>query len=218
MRLRRGTKLIKKKLQKRLIECNSELQNISRNLQEIREMDLSNDFEGYKESTLEIARKAEHFACKIRGLVSETILIDKSSLMLDVSEAQGITIDLEESWLKIVMPFLLPKKKFTHSCSFIIDPLSQAIRYFKAKHNIERFDRCVICFRNIYTIDGKEIRDHDNIEKKKVLDAIGSFLLVDDSGMLCSNFYTSKIGNSEATEIYLVPQNDFEKWLKFYPM
>ena len=46
---------------------------------------------------------------------------------------------------------------------------------------------------NIYTMNGKIIRDHDNIESKKILDIITGYLLVDDTGLLCSNFYTIQL-------------------------
>jgi len=75
-----------------------------------------------------------------------------------------------------------------------------------------------VCFRNVYTLGGKSVRDHDNIETKKVLDVITAYLLVDDTGLLCSNFYTTTVGDNEQTEVYIVSKNDFEKWLKIYPL
>lgn len=210
--------MTKKIIQKKLIECNEELDNMSKKLYEVREMEQNNNFDGYRETALEIARNAERFTCKIRELVSDTIIYNKKEFMLDLSKSQGITIDEEERWIKIVMPFLLPKRKISQSCSFITVPLSYALTNFVAKRRIRRIDKCVVCFRNIYTLNGKVVRDHDNIETKKILDIITAYLLVDDTGLLCSNLYTTAIGECEQTEIYIIPKADFEKWLEFYPI
>jgi len=210
--------MTKNVIQKKLIACNEDLDSISKKLYEVREMEQNNDYEGYRETALEIARNAERFTCKIRELVSDTVIYNKKEFMIDLSKSQGITIDTEETWLKIVMPFLLPKRKISQSCSFIKVPLSYALTDFVSKRRIKRFDNCVVCFRNIYTMNGKIIRDHDNIESKKILDIITGYLLIDDTGLLCSNFYTTSIGESEQTEIYIIPKVDFEKWLKIYPI
>jgi len=210
--------MTKRVIQKKLIECNMELDNISKKLYEVRQLDQNNDFTGYRESALEIARNAERFTCKLRQLVLDTVFYNKSDFMLDVSKSQGITIEKEDNWIKIVLPFLLPKKRTTQSCSFILDPLDYALRAFVSKTREERYDSCVVCFRNVYTIGGKSVRDHDNIETKKVFDVITAYLLVDDTGLLCSNFYTTAVGDSEQTEVYIVSKNDFEKWLKIYPL
>jgi len=208
--------MTKSMIQRKLIESNVDLQKIEQALYEVREMDQSNDFNGYKEQSLEIVRRAERFACKLRELVSDTVFYDKKDLMMDIAKAQGITINQEENWLKVVMPFLLPKKKDTQSCSFILDPLNYAIRTFIEQNPMKRFDKCVVCFRNIYMPNGKVVRDHDNIETKKVLDLLATYFLIDDTGLLCSNFYTTTIGESEYTEIYIIPNEDFQKWLEIY--
>lgn len=208
--------MTKKVIQKKLIECNEDLDGISKKLCEVREMEQNNDFEGYRDTSLEIARRAERFTCRIRELVSDTVFYNKNEFMLDMSKSQGITIEKEEEWVKIVMPFLLPKRRVTHSCSFIITPLKYAITNFINKTRIRRFDNCVICFRNVYTMNGKVIRDHDNIEAKQVLDEVAAYFVVDDTGLLCSNLYTTSIGDFEHTEVYIIPKANFEKWLKIY--
>lgn len=208
--------MTKKMIQKKLIECNEDLDGISKKLYEVREMEQNNDFEGYRDTSLEISRRAERFACRVRELVSDTVFYNRNEFMLNMSKFQGIEIEKEEEWVKIVLPFLLPKRRVTHSCSFIIDPLKYVINSFISKTRIKRFGDCVVCFRNIYTINGKVIKDHDNIETKQVLDVVTEYFLVDDTGLLCSNFYTTAIGESERTEVYVIPKANFEKWIKFY--
>lgn len=39
---------------------------------------------------------------------------------------------------------------------------------------------------------------------------------LNNTGVLCSNFYTTAIGESERTEVYVIPKVNFEKWIKFY--
>ena len=65
-------------------------------------------------------------------------------------------------------------------------------------------------------MNGKVIRDHDNIEAKQVLDEVVAYFVVDDTGLLCSNLYTTSIGDFEHTEVYIIPKANFEKWLKIY--
>ena len=110
----------------------------------------------------------------------------------------------------------MQSKRKKNSCSFIIDPLKYVINSFISKTKIKRFGECVVCFRNVYINNGKVIKDHDNIETKQVLDVVTEYFLVDDTGVLCSNFYTTAIGESERTEVYVIPKANFEKWIKFY--
>lgn len=207
-------------IQKKLIECNSELSDMQQQLYQLKELDVDNNFPEYKEMAMKVARNSEKFTCKIRELVAETLFVKKRDLLFDLSKTQGITITDEECWVKIVMPFLLPKKKITQNCKFITEPLSYALRTYIEDTGRLRFSNSVICFRNIYKKDSDSglIRDHDNIETKSVIDVITDYMLIDDTGRLCSNFYTTSLGDTDLTEIFILSKKDFLKWLDFYPI
>jgi heme/copper-type cytochrome/quinol oxidase subunit 2 len=38
--------------------------------------------------------------------------------------------------------------------------------------------------------------------------------MVDDAPMRCQHFYCSAPGSSERTEVYVVPQDEFTRWLE----
>ena len=88
--------MTKKMIQKKLIECNEDLDGISKKLYEVREMEQNNEFEGYRDVSLEIARRAERFACRVRELVSDTVFYNRNEFMLSMSKFQGIAIEKEE--------------------------------------------------------------------------------------------------------------------------
>ena len=56
-------------------------------------------------------------------------------------------------------------------------------------------------------------RDHDNIEVNCVADTIALFVLLDDSPSVCSHYYCSAAGDTDCTEVFVIPHADFPLWL-----
>jgi len=177
------------------------------------------DFEGYRHYTHDAARMAERITCGLRDFVVETCFAAKKEVLEQAAEEHGITIVREDGWFKITLPGLLPSKK-ARSCAFITAPLTAALMAFTRTNPVERMKYAVVCFRHLYSpnLPERAVRDNDNIEVKQVLDVIADQLLVDDNGLLCSNLYISDLGESEGTEVYVMPPGKLGEWLDLHPI
>ena len=202
----------------RLIDrCIADLEELEQRLEALKQIDPMERFEEYKEMVLAASMKAEAAAIKTRGLVVESTFYSKQEYYKRIAKKLGITITSEHGWIKIVMPFLLPSKRSQkYNCDLLIDPLDYALRAFTKEYPAKKYEECILAFRFIYTKEfpDRAIRDHDNIEIKKVIDIIASHFMVDDSGRFCSHFYTSAVGEKEATEIYVMDKNKLKYWIE----
>ena len=51
-----------------------------------------------------------------------------------------------------------------------------------------------------------------------MLDVIADYFLVDDNGLLCTNLYTSAMGDREGTEVYVMAPEHLGEWLNLHPI
>jgi hypothetical protein len=119
-----------------------------------------------------------------------------------------------EGWFCVRLPALMPKKN-RGSPAYITDPMYPAmIRFWRGKPPV-RYPYNVTVFRHVYSLDRPErqFRDHDNIELNRILDIIALYVMVDDSPMRCRHYYYSAPGDSNRTEVYVVPQDEFMQWI-----
>lgn len=202
----------------RLIDrCIADLKELKEQLEELKQIDPMEQFEEYKDMALAASMKVEAAAIKTRGLVIESTFYSKQEYYKRIAKTHGITITGEHGWIKIVMPFLLPSKRSQkYNCDLLIDPLDYVLRAFAKEDPAKKYEECILAFRHIYTNEfpDRAIRDHDNIEIKKVIDIIASHFMVDDSGRFCSHFYTSAVGEKEVTEVYVMNKNRLKYWLE----
>lgn len=119
-----------------------------------------------------------------------------------------------EGWFSLRMPMLLPKKE-RGSAAFVRMLLLPALqRFFQGKHPV-RINPCVLVFRHVYSKDrpDRALRDHDNIETNMAADCVALYVMEDDSPTSCSHYECTAKGTEERTEIYVVPEGEFAKWL-----
>ena len=78
-----------------------------------------------------------------------------------------------------------------------------------------RFRHCVVCFSHVYCKDlsDRRVRDYDNLELKQFLDMAASFLLTDDTGLLCDAYNTTELGAEDCTRMFLMDSGRFPDWL-----
>ena len=76
----------------------------------------------------------------------------------------------------------------------------------------------MICIVHQYdaALGTRRVRDYDNIETKRFLDVIESVFLTNDSGLLCSVLQTTKMGDRDATDFYLMLPESLLKWVEKY--
>ena len=170
--------------------------------------------------SLELERQTETLALLGRALPLD--LGDSETRMLSEkipAEAMEIRIGYTpEGWFLLEIPALLPKKSKSGNVNYIRAPLLKALSGYFREHPHERFGPSVIVYRHVYdrSLPERRRRDHDNIEINFVTDAVALFTLPDDSPAWCSHFYCSTAGDINRTQVFVIPQTDFERWLKRY--
>ena len=70
-----------------------------------------------------------------------------------------------------------------------------------------RFQACTVVFYHCYAASHQpaDVRDHDNLETRAVLNVIERYLLTSDSGIYCSNVQTSCWSDRDQTVICIRP-------------
>ena len=119
-----------------------------------------------------------------------------------------------EGWFCLRLPALMPKKN-KGSPEYIAGPLYAAMaRFWHGKPPV-RYPCNVTVFRHVYDRGRPErqYRDHDNIELNRVLDVVALYVMADDSPMRCRHYYCSAPGDGDRTEVYVIPREDFFRWL-----
>ena len=78
-----------------------------------------------------------------------------------------------------------------------------------------RFQHCVVCFSHVYckSLPRRRVRDYDNLELKQFLDVAASFMLTDDTGLLCDAYNTTELGDTDCTRISIMDSKLFPAWL-----
>ena len=57
------------------------------------------------------------------------------------------------------------------------------------------------------------MRDYDNLEEKQILDLLSSFVMADDTGLLCDAYNTAELGEQDCTMIFVMEKPRFPGWL-----
>ena len=128
---------------------------------------------------------------------------------------QGIDIQCGGEVLEITLPCLLPKRKQKQNTEYLLDPFTAALSQYAKSNPMPRLQHCVICFSHIYDreLPSRRIRDYDNLELKQFLDVAASFILSDDSGLLCDAYHTTELGDTDCTRISIMDSKLFPDWL-----
>lgn len=146
-----------------------------------------------------------------------------ATIALDHAVCSAAPVDIgftEKGWFRMKMD-CLPAKEIASNANYMRDVLyAQLGAYFRKEGIPKRFHNCVIIFNHIYRYDvpEKQYRDHDNIERNMVVDAVALFVMEDDGASRCQHYYYSSPGDENATEVMVVPQDefiDFLQWIRF---
>jgi hypothetical protein len=172
--------------------------------------------DNYEVLSTDAALRAERITCRLRHLIYATTSIKKEEYLSSAATMQGIEIYDNSGILEITLPCLLPKRKQRQSSEFLLDPFHSALERYAQSHTMPMFHHCVVCFAHIYCqeLPDRRVRDYDNLELKQFLDVAASFLLVDDSGLLCDAYNTTELGESDCTRIFIMDSERFPAWLE----
>ena len=126
----------------------------------------------------------------------------------------------EERWFSARFPILLPKKEKA-TREYLNGILYASFRkYFDhSRISVPKFGECVIIYRHVYAYDRhyRMYRDHDNIEVNQITDAVAMYVMRDDGPTLCSHYHCMARAPENRTEVYVIPKEDFVKWLSMEP-
>ncbi len=59
----------------------------------------------------------------------------------------------------------------------------------------------------------RRVRDYDNLEEKQLLDLLSTFVMADDTGLLCDAYNTTELGEQDCTKIFVMEKQRFPQWL-----
>lgn len=172
----------------------------------------------FYEKAMESESVGENYILTLRSVPVAT---GRPSASMDVEMVMEKEIPVEmgfteEGWFQMRMPLLLPKKD-RGGAQYIRGFLYPAMmRFMKGDHRAIRYKNCILIYRHVYTrsYEERKYRDHDNIELNMVTDTVAVRVMADDSPMLCRHYYCSAVGDTERTELYVIPRCDFFKWLE----
>ena len=166
---------------------------------------------------LSVVEQTEKFNLLMREL---PVYTGEPRVLSDVYEIVEKTVNIEigyteQGWFCVKMPWLLQKKEHGNN-SYIRSILYPAMeKFFKNKVRYKPKD-AVLVYRHVYEEESpeKKMRDHDNIEINQVSDIVAFFAMKDDAPWYCEHFYMSAKDKTCRTEVYVVPQDEFEEFIK----
>ena len=200
---------------KRISSILEDQERLSQTVQAMRKTDIRRYPGNYRVLSSEAARRSEQITCRLRHMVYETTDMDKTEYLLSAADAQGVQIQRRGGVLEITLPGLVPKRRRRQNPEFLLDPFTAAMSRFVEEHDVPRYEHCVVCFAHVYDrkLSRYRVRDYDNLELKQLLDVATSFVMLDDSGLLCDAYYTTELGESDCTRMFIMDSRHFPAWL-----
>ena len=200
----------------RITSILSDISRLTNALYALNTTDIQRYPDNYEVLSTDAALRAERIACRLRHLLYATTSVTRDEYLTSAAVMQGIEIRSEYGILDITLPCLHPKRKQRQSTEYLLDPFTAALSQYTKSNPMPRMRHCVVCFSLVYNRDLPErrVRDYDNLELKQFLDVAASFLLTDDSGLLCDAYHTTELGDMDCTRISIMDNTRFPDWLE----
>lgn len=203
-------------LSQRISRILSDIEKLTNTLYAMDNTDIEKYPDNYEMLSTDAALRSELITCRMRHLIYNSTAMKKSQYLTSAGVVQGIRIDYQDGVLEVTLPCLLPKRKQRQSTEFLIDPIYFTLSQYADAHTLPKFEHCVVCFSHIYSeeLPLRRIRDYDNLELKQLLDVISTFIMNDDTGLLCDAYNTTEIGETDCTRISVMDKERFYDWIK----
>lgn len=171
--------------------------------------------DNYEVLSTDAALRAEKIACRLRHLIYSSTTIRKGDYLTSAGIVHGIEVVYEDGVLEVTLPGLLPKRKQRQNTEFLLDPFYFSLEQYAKEHPMPHFSDCVVCFTQVYDqcLSTRRIRDYDNLEEKQILDVLSTFVMADDTGLLCDAYNTAALGEKDCTRISVMEKKRFPAWL-----
>ena len=207
----------KNKLKENLILEEKNFTKITKEMREVIDDFENLPYEEINDRCLKIVASSEKSCLKIRKF---PVYIGNPNARYEVQQIIDEVMNVEvgyteQGWFSVRMPFLLPKKE-SGSSEYVKNMLYSALsKFFKNKVR-EVPKQAVLVYRHVYeeSHPEKQMRDHDNIEINQVSDCIVLWAMEDDSPKYCEHFYMSARGDKSRTEVYVIPHDEFNEFVK----
>lgn len=202
-------------ISKRISQIMDEISRLKNALYALDNTDIEKYPDNYEMLSTDAALRGELIACRLRHLLYGSTGIKKQEYLCSAGVVQGIGIRDASGVLEITLPCLLPKRRQRQSTEFLIDPVYFTLSQYADHHNLPKFRHCVVCFSHIYSQEMplRRVRDYDNLELKQLLDVISTFIMEDDTGLLCDAYNTTEVGDYDCTRISVMDRDQFPLWL-----
>lgn len=202
-------------ISQRITSILSDINRLQNALYAMNTTDIQRYPDNYEVLSTDAALRSESITCRLRHLIYATTTTKKSEYLQSASNIHGIEIKYENGVMEVSIPSLLPKRKQRQSTEFLIDPVYFALSDYADHHPMPQLSHCVVCFSHIYSRDlpARRVRDYDNLELKQLLDVISTFIMADDSGLLCDAYNTTELGDRDCTCISVMDKDRFSEWL-----
>ena len=206
----------RKNISRRISNLLEDLVKLQNTLYALDNTDIEQYPENYAMLSTDAALRSELITCRLRHLLYESSSVKKPEYLTSAGVVQGIRISEEDGILNIFLPCLVPKRNQRKNSEFLTDPLYYTLSQYADSHSMPKYKHCVVCFSHIYSreLPVSRVRDYDNLELKQLLDVIASFLMEDDSGLLCDAYNTTELGDYDCTRISVMDSRRFSGWIK----
>lgn len=191
----------------------------------MKEMKERNASEFPMERFFDHTRKASFCAEKLTGELRRMVLGHcgnrdvRKSYEREMITVHGICVGYEDGVVSARLPFLLPHRKHPYT-DYLYQPFLMALEDWcrsrlEQQLEIPVFQRATVCFVHEYAQEGpvERIRDHDNIEEKQAVDALGMFFLLSDGGLCLDTYHTTVLGTEDRTLLFLMDRERFASWI-----
>ena len=169
---------------------------------------------------LDAVRSAEDAAIQLRQYAASVLEPVQTTQKFPFSgNSQAAVVEItQEGWLAASLPGVMPRRDDADRSRFLAGLLRDAIRRVFPEHDQPKFRACVLVYEHIYDIGrSRRFIDHDNLELKHCQDVLEAAFLTNDTAALCSAFQCSHRGEQDGTRIWILPPEQFPKWLKSHP-
>jgi hypothetical protein len=206
----------RKIITKRINEIMGDISRLNNTLYALDTTDIQRYPDNYEILSTDAALRGEKIACRLRHLIYSSTKIKKEDYLNSAGVIHGIDIKHENGIMEITLPSLLPKRKQHQGSEFLFDPFFFTLDRYANKNQMPKYRHCVVCFSHIYNrkLPSRRIRDYDNLELKQILDTISTFIMTDDSGLLCDAYNTTELGDADFTLVSIMDKDSFPAWLE----
>ncbi len=141
----------------------------------------------------------------------------RTSEELSLMESDDISIDRIGEWrYKITLPILLPKNDMIGLLPDYADgfrrPLFNALKSMFPSRRPKYTCRAALLVLSVFA-DPADVVDYDNFDIRHLINCVAYYFLTDDSPIYYSLHMEYSMGDTSHTEIYLVPEDDYQDLL-----